>query len=76
VTSETPRGKARIVVTKPETSKGTVDSYKVQEIVGYGEDMAVPVGTYMLWVVPEGEEPTLLEEEIQVAAGQVSAFEN
>jgi Ca-activated chloride channel family protein len=76
VTSETPGGKARIVVTKPETSKGTVDSYKVQEIVGYGEDMAVPVGTYMLWVVPEGEEPTLLEEEIQVAAGQVSAFEN
>ena len=76
VTSENSQGKARIVVTTPKTSKGTVDSYKVQEIEGYNQDMAVPVGTYMLWVVEEGQEPTLLEEEIQVAGGQVSAFEN
>ena len=75
VTSEN-AGKARIVVTSTESSKGTMDTYKVQEIDGYNQDMVVPVGTYMLWIEEEGQEPTLLEEEIQVAGGQVTAFEN
>jgi Mg-chelatase subunit ChlD len=66
---------SRVVVTKLETSAGTVDSYKVQESKGLNKDMVVPVGTYMLWIVEQGQPATLLEAEVQVAGGQVSAYE-
>ena len=77
VTSEAPSDKVRVIVTKPETGPAIVDyaSYKIQESNGYNQDMIVPVGTYMLWVAEEGKEPTLLEAEVQVAGGQVSAYE-
>jgi hypothetical protein len=48
----------------------------VQESKGFNQDMVLPVGTYMLWIAPKGETPTLLEEEVKVAGGQVSAYEN
>jgi Mg-chelatase subunit ChlD len=76
VTSEAPADNVRVVVTAPKTGAGTIDSYKVQESNGYNQDMVVPVGTYMLWIAPQGGTPTLLEEEVQVAGGQVSAYEN
>ena len=53
-----------------------VDSYKVQESNGFNQDMVVPVRRYMLWIAPKGGTPTLLEEEVQVSGGQVSACEN
>jgi hypothetical protein len=78
VTSEAPGGDVRVIVTRPETTAALVDygTYKVQESNGFNQDMVVPVGTYMLWIVPQGGEPTLLEEEVQVAGGQASAYEN
>jgi Mg-chelatase subunit ChlD len=75
LSSQQADGKARVVVTKLETSAGTVDSYKVQESKSYNKDMVVPVGTYMLWVVEQGQSATLLEAEVQVSGGQVSAYE-
>jgi hypothetical protein len=75
VSSEDSTAKVKIAVTKPDASAGTIYAYVVQQADGFNQDMIVPVGTYMLWVTEEGQEPTLLEAEIQVAGGQVSAFE-
>ena len=67
--------KAKICVTTTGASAGTIYAYIIQEAEGFNSDMIVPVGTYMLWVTEEGQEPTLLEAEVQVAGGQVSAYE-
>jgi Ca-activated chloride channel family protein len=76
VTSENASAKVRIALTLPETGEGTIDHYLVQESDGYNKDLVAPVGTYMLWVIEEGQKPTLLEEEVQVAGGQVTAVQN
>ena len=75
VTSESKDSKAKVVLTPANTSDYTVDSYKVQEIIGLNQDLVAPVGTYMLWIVEPDQKPTLLEEEVQVAGGQVTAIE-
>jgi len=75
VTSQNRESKAKVVLTKPETKDYTVDSYKVQEVTGLNEDLVAPVGTYMLWVVEPEQTPTLLEAEVQVTGGQVTAIE-
>lgn len=76
VTSDAPGENVRVVVTRAETSAITVENYKLQKCNGYNQDMVVPVGTYMLWIAPKGENPTLVEAEVQVAEGQASVYEN
>jgi Mg-chelatase subunit ChlD len=75
VTSENKESQAKVVLTPAKTKDYTVDSYKVQEITGLNQDLVAPVGTYMLWIVEPGQKPTLLEEEVQVAGGQVTPIE-
>ncbi len=66
----------RIVVATLASTAGTVSAYVVQEADAYNQDMVVPVGTYKLWVIQGGGDPVLLEEELQVAGGQVTAIAN
>jgi Mg-chelatase subunit ChlD len=75
VTAEDAAGKVRVIATTPDSSAGTIGAYEVQETDGYNQDMVLPAGTYKLWLVEEKQEPTLLEEEVQVAGGQVTAIE-
>jgi hypothetical protein len=75
VTAEDSAGKVRIVATTPDSTAGTIGAYEVQAAEGYNQDLVLPVGTYKLWLVEDKQEPTLLEEEVQVAGGQVTAIE-
>lgn len=75
VTTEGGAEKTRIVVTTAEAGPGTLFAYDVQEVEGYNKDLVVPVGTWNVWVVEPGSEPTLLEENLEVAGGQVTAIE-
>jgi hypothetical protein len=75
VVAEDTASKVRLVATTADSSAGTIGAYQVQEVTGYNRDMVLPVGTYKLWAVEENQEPTLLEEEVQVAGGQVTAIE-
>ena len=75
VTAEDAGAKVRIAATTTDSSAGTIGAYLVQEAAAYNQDMVVPVGTYKLWVIEEGQEPTLLEEEVQVSGGQVTPIE-
>jgi len=76
VTAEGRPAKTRIVVTTADAGAGTLYAYDVQEIEGYNKDLVVPVGTYKLWVVEPDNEPTLLEQGLQVTGGQVTVVEN
>jgi Mg-chelatase subunit ChlD len=67
--------KTRIVVTTEGAGAGTLYAYDVQEIEGFNKDLVVPVGAYKLWVVEPDKKPTLLEEELQVAGGQLTEVE-
>jgi hypothetical protein len=75
VTSEEAGSKVRLVATTADSSAGTIGAYQVQEVAGYNQDMVLPVGTYKLWHIEESQEPTLLEEQVQVTGGQVTAIE-
>jgi len=75
VVAEDAGSKVRLVATTADSSAGTIGAYQVQEVTGYNQDMVLPVGTYKLWAVEENQEPTLLEEEVQVTGGQVTAVE-
>ena len=54
----------------------TVDSYMVQECVGYGKDLVVPAGTYNLWIIEPEKTPTMLEKDLEVPAGELTPVEN
>jgi Mg-chelatase subunit ChlD len=75
VTAEDATGKVRIVATTSDSTAGTIGAYEVQAAEGYNQDMVLPVGAYKLWLIEDQQEPTLLEEEVQVAGGQVTAIE-
>jgi Mg-chelatase subunit ChlD len=75
VVAEDTGSKVRLVATTADSSAGTIGAYQVQEVAGFNQDMVLPVGTYKLWAVEENQPPTLLEEQVQVAGGQITAIE-
>jgi Mg-chelatase subunit ChlD len=75
VTAEGKAANIRIAATTTDSSAGTIGAYVVQETDAFNKDMVLPVGAYKLWIIEDGGEPTLLEEEVQVAGGQVTPIE-
>ncbi len=77
VTSATENPEAIVVITSADgTNASTVNSYKLQESKGFNKDMIVAAGTYNVWVWdPADKEYTLLEQDLEVLAGEVTPVE-
>lgn len=77
VTAEGKPEETKLVLTTLDGDEDyTVDSYMVQQSVGYGKDLVVPAGIYNLWVIEPEKKPTLWEQELEVPAGELTPVEN